>query len=85
MKHMSGVSKKSVNIVLAQHWKALTEDEKKEYCARCKEVRTQLFWDDSEFLNLIKTCFFQMKRQYNFDIGVLTVSTGAVSRSFDQH
>ncbi|XP_056901602.1 nucleolar transcription factor 1-like isoform X2 [Takifugu flavidus] len=50
MKHMSGVSKKSISVVLAQRWKALTENEKKEYCARCKE----------------------MKREYAFDIGVLT-------------
>lgn len=80
MKHMSGVSKKSVGIVLAQRWKALTDNEKKEYCARCKEVQTQLVWDDSKSLNLIKTSFFQMKRQYAVDIGVLTVSTGAVLR-----
>lgn len=40
VKHIEGVPKISYCIVLAQRWKALTENERKEYSARCKEVWT---------------------------------------------
>lgn len=40
VKHIKGVPKKSYCIVLAQQWKALTENQRKEYSDRCKEVWT---------------------------------------------
>lgn len=40
VKHIKGVPKKSYCIVLAQLWKALTENQRKEYSSRCKEVQT---------------------------------------------
>lgn len=36
--HITGVSKKMYCIVLAKRWKELTENQRKEYSVRCKEV-----------------------------------------------
>lgn len=70
VKHIKGVPKKSYCIVLAQRWKALTEHQRKEYSARCKEVWTLkvfgIFWL-SKSMN-INTCLFQLKRQYKNDL-----------------
>lgn len=52
MGYIKGVPKKSVVIVLAQHWKELTEKEKKEYSTRCKEVPNK----PGSFVMTVKIC-----------------------------
>lgn len=67
--HITGVSKKMYCIVLAKRWKELTENQRKEYSVRCREVwRWTLIWDDCRIYQLHKYSFFQLKRQYQKDL-----------------
>lgn len=51
VKLIKGVSKISYCTVLAQRWKELTVNQKKEYSARCQAVRKRkVIWDDCKNL-----------------------------------